>query len=325
MLTSPNSSPLRRHSSIHVAVAIALGSHFVFSRLRARQRQGRVCTGSSGASSAWAMSLLPPVSGYPTYVLLALVASLAYVSFLYARQLAVTLNRDCCNSTSASSFEDPCHTKRLPVPSIHSEPCKSVTVVFPAYNESTRMDPAVEEAIDFLNVKRKRTPNFSFEIIIVDDGSTDDTYQHAMKYVQRLGIDTCRVLRFAANRGKGAAVRAGVLAARGELILFADSDGATQFSDFDRLHARIKDVAVSTVKSEDASMFSGIADKQGVVVGSRAYLESSEAVTQRQWYRNVLMHGFHALVTLVAGKGVKDTQCGFKVRPSLHCHVALRS
>jgi dolichyl-phosphate beta-glucosyltransferase len=255
---------------------------------------------------------------YVFYAFLAALCSATCVAYVSARKMVQALNRDCCNSTSASTFEDPWHAKRLPVPSIHSEPSKSLTVIFPAYNESSRMDPALEEAVEFLNVKRKRDPNFSFEIIVVDDGSTDDTYQHGMTYVQRLGIDTFRVLRFACNQGKGAAVRAGVLASRGQLILFADADGATQFSDFDRLHERMKGIAASASQSEDSSMFSGIASKHGFLAGSRAHLESSEAVTKRQWYRNAMMHGFHALVTVVAGKGIKDTQCGFKVRTSMN-------
>ena len=257
---------------------------------------------------------LSAIAHYLLYAAVALASAAVTWAALSFRKLVGALNRDCCNSTTATTFEDPWHAKRLPVPSIHSEPCKSLTVVFPAYNEGSRMDPAIEEAIDFLNLKRKRQPNFSYEIIVVDDGSTDETYQHGMKYVQRLGIDTCRVLRFAANRGKGAAVRAGVLAARGELILFADSDGATQFSDFDRLQERMVAIAASPLPHQGSSLLAGRIDtKHGLVAGSRAHLERSDVVTKRQWYRNVLMHGFHALVMMVAGKSIKDTQCGFKV------------
>jgi dolichyl-phosphate beta-glucosyltransferase len=266
----------------------------------------------------WPVTMMFGVHPFPyislVYALLSSAACLLVVTgWFFWSSLVQSLNEDCCNSTQASSFEDPWNAKRLPVPSIHSEPCKSLTVVFPAYNESTRIDPAIEEAIEFLIVKRKRELNFSYEIIVVDDGSTDDTYEHGMNYVQKYGLDTFRVLRFPVNKGKGAAVRAGILAARGELILFADSDGATQFNDFTRLSARLKDIAVSTSQSEDSSVFSSIADKHGFVAGSRAYMEISDAVSQRQWWRNVMMHGFHFLVTLVAGKGVRDTQCGFKV------------
>lgn len=245
----------------------------------------------------------------------ALTASAAglYVLFTYIRRVAGTLDRDCWDSTSAASFEDPHSATRLPVPSIHSDASKVLTVVFPAYNESARMGAAIDEAIEFLTVKRKRDRNFTYELIVVDDGSTDDTYQRALKFTQRLGIDTFRVLRFAANRGKGAAVRAGVLAARGQTILFADSDGATQFSDFDSLNTRLKEIAASPTKSENSSLFSSIAGQHGLVAGSRAHLERSEVVAKRRWYRNVMMRGFHALVTMVAGKQVRDTQCGFKV------------
>jgi dolichyl-phosphate beta-glucosyltransferase len=224
------------------------------------------------------------------------------------------LDEDCAQSNRTFLLEDPNSSKRIPAPSIHSDASKSLTVVFPAYNESGRVEPAIEEAIEFLNNKRKRShDSFSYEIIVVDDGSIDDTYEFGMKFVGRLGLDNFRVIRLPVNKGKGAAVRSGVLISRGELILFADSDGATQFSDFDRLHSRMKEIASDPSPKVTKQLFSSIADKHGFVAGSRAHLESTEAVTKREWYRNMMMHGFHFLVTLVAGNRMRDTQCGFKV------------
>lgn len=244
-------------------------------------------------------------------------ASLAAMAWLMLRLLSrfmYNLNKQCISDSEGRTFEDPHQTRQIPVPSIHADPSKTLTVVFPAYNESGRMNAAIDEALEFLCIKRKKDLNFSFEVIIVDDGSKDDTYRRAMEYVDRCGIDTFRVLRLPVNKGKGAAVRAGMLAARGEILLFADSDGATKFSDLDQLHARLESIVRGQTGESKGSLFRTIADAHGMVVGSRAYLEHTKAVAQRHWFRNFLMHGFHFLVTLVAGPGVKDTQCGYKVR-----------
>jgi dolichyl-phosphate beta-glucosyltransferase len=224
------------------------------------------------------------------------------------------LDEDCAQANRTFLLEDPNSSKRAHAPSIYSDASKSLTVVFPAYKESGRIEPAIEEAVEFLNNKRRSSrDSFSYEIIVVDDGSPDDTYGCAMKFVGRLGLDTFRVIRLPINRGKGAAVRSGVLIARGELILFADSDGATQFSDFERLHSRMKEIAIDPTPETSKQFPSSIADKEGFVAGSRAHLEATEAVIKRQWYRNLMMHVFHGLVTMVAGKRIRDTQCGFKV------------
>lgn len=246
-----------------------------------------------------------------------LVTSVMATAWIVLRLLSrfmETLNKQCIAECEGRTFEDPHQTRQIPVPSIHADPSKTLTVVFPAYNESGRMNAAIDEALEFLSIKRKKDLNFSYEVIIVDDGSEDDTYSRAMDYVDRCGIDTVRVLRLPANRGKGAAVRAGMLAGRGEILLFADSDGATKFSDLDRLHERLESLVQGQTGGSKSSLFRTIADAHGVVVGSRAYLEHTKVVAQRHWFRNFLMHGFHFLVTLVAGPGVKDTQCGFKVR-----------
>lgn len=249
---------------------------------------------------------------------LILATSVTAVAWIVARllsRLMENLNKQCIAECEGRTFEDPHQTRQIPVPSIHAEPSKTLTVVFPAYNESARINAAVDEALEFLSIKRKRDPQFSYEVIIVDDGSKDDTYTRAMEYVERCGIDTFRVLRLPVNRGKGAAVRAGMLAARGELLLFADSDGATKFSELDKLHMRLNSMVDSQATNSKGSLFQTIADSHGMVVGSRAYLTHTKAVAQRHWFRNLLMHGFHFLVTLVAGPGVKDTQCGYKVWP----------
>lgn len=261
---------------------------------------------------------LPDGFSTANFVYAASVGLVGWAAVLLLQSIMKVLNTECIEATpSGLTFEDPDSPSKLPVPSIHSDPAKTITVVFPAYNEGSRLKAAVDEAVEYLTLKRKRDSRFSYEIIIVDDGSTDDTYAKAMKFVQRYGLDTVRVLRLPVNKGKGAAVRAGILAGRGETLLFADSDGATQFCDVDKLSTKLdsisKGVGKSGQESTAASAFQTVADRHGMVIGSRAHLEHTAAVAKRHWGRNLLMHGFHFLVLLVAGPGVKDTQCGFKV------------
>ena len=126
-----------------------------------------------------------------------------------------------------------------------------------------------------------------------------------------------------------------MLCARGENVLFMDADGATRVSEVERLEAKLKELtagttgalrdAMSTANGHAiATAASGAVEKLatatvgadrstlGFVLGSRAHLQDA-AMAQRTWVRNVLMHGFHALVTLVVGRAIRDTQCGFKV------------
>nr|ADD24294.1 Dolichyl-phosphate beta-glucosyltransferase [Lepeophtheirus salmonis] len=96
------------------------------------------------------------------------------------------------------------------------------------------------------------------------------------------------------NRGKGGAVRMGVLRARGRNILFVDADGATKFSDLEKLEASMK------------------SEKGDLICGSRAHLET-DSIAARSAFRTVLMKGFHFCVWLFGSKSVLDTQCGFKL------------
>lgn len=90
-----------------------------------------------------------------------------------------------------------------------------------------------------------------------------------------------------------------MLSARGQQLLFADADGATKFSDLDKLDTEMQAL---TSNWQDPA----------IVIGSRAHLEE-EAIASRSIFRTILMHGFHFLVWLFAVRGIKDTQCGFKL------------
>ncbi|KAG0279302.1 dolichyl-phosphate beta-glucosyltransferase [Linnemannia exigua] len=177
-------------------------------------------------------------------------------------------------------------------------PQKTLSVVVPAYNESERLPIMMKETLDFLKEKSKRDTGFTYEILIVDDGSQDSTVRVALEMAEKEGIQDIMVLSFEKNRGKGGAVIQGMQYTRGEYILMVDADGATRFSDLDALEAKLK----ATER-----------DGFGVAVGSRAHMVKTDAVVKRSFIRNFLMYSFHKVVYILGCRGIEDTQCGFKL------------
>jgi len=163
-----------------------------------------------------------------------------------------------------------------------------LSVVIPAYNEADRLPPYLAAITKYLEYRALRS-----EILVVDDGSTDST----ATIVHRLSAETpvIRLLRLRRNLGKGGAVRAGVLAAEGELILIADADGATPIAEIERLEVEL-------------------ANGADIAIGSR-YLASRDARyhVQARWHRSVLGDIFNTLIQLLGLRGITDTQCGFKL------------
>lgn len=182
---------------------------------------------------------------------------------------------------------------RCDFPSLDDEASVDLTVVVPAFNEEQRLPKMLEECTSYLTKGRD-----SFEVIVVDDGSSDSTSEVALQWSKKLGSDRLRVLTLQKNLGKGGAVRRGMLVGRGKHLLFADADGATTFSE-------IAKVKAAMAKTEEH-------DGHGVVCGSRAHLES-ESIATRSLLRTVLMYGFHLCVSIFGCRSIRDTQCGFKL------------
>ncbi|KHJ85835.1 RNA polymerase Rpb3/Rpb11 dimerization domain protein [Oesophagostomum dentatum] len=169
-------------------------------------------------------------------------------------------------------------------------------------NEQERLPKMLDECLEYLMERKKNDDSFSFEVLVVDDGSTDRTADVGVEYGLKYdGI--VKVLKLERNLGKGGAVRSGVMHSSGKLILFADADGATKFSDVERLEKGL--LRMSGGPPVDESF-------PAVIVGSRAHMEA-EAVATRSFFRTMLMHGFHLLVWLFSCRTVRDTQCGFKL------------
>uniref|UniRef100_T1JCG4 Dolichyl-phosphate beta-glucosyltransferase n=1 Tax=Strigamia maritima TaxID=126957 RepID=T1JCG4_STRMM len=197
-------------------------------------------------------------------------------------------------------FTDPMSNSRRSFPSLEEPGSVHLSVIVPAYNEEMRLPKMLNECLDYLEMKIKEKSSFSYEVIIVDDGSKDSTTQIGLKYSKQFGCNKIRVLTLVNNRGKGGAVKLGLLSARGEYLLFADADGATKFSELDKLKTCIEKMTKNPEIDEK------------IVVGSRAHLEQ-ESVVQRSIFRTFLMYGFHFLVWFFCVRNVKDTQCGFKL------------
>ncbi|KAM9333127.1 dolichyl-phosphate beta-glucosyltransferase [Pholidichthys leucotaenia] len=184
-------------------------------------------------------------------------------------------------------------------PSLHDPYSRELSVVVPAYNEELRLPMMMDEAMEYLKNRQKQNSSFTYEVIVVDDGSKDKTTEVGLKYMRKYGADKVRVLTLVKNRGKGGAVRMGTLSSRGKVILMADADGATKFCDIEKVEAGLDSLNPK-------------AENMAISCGSRAHLEK-ESVAQRSVFRTFLMYGFHFLVWFFCVKGIRDTQCGFKL------------
>jgi dolichyl-phosphate beta-glucosyltransferase len=166
-----------------------------------------------------------------------------------------------------------------------SEPFLSI--VIPAYNEALRLGSTLEKARRYLGSR-----NYSGELIVVDDGSTDRTAD-LLEEMQR-HHPAVRVLRNERNCGKGFSVRRGVLEARGELVLFTDADLSASIEETNKLLAALES------SGADAA------------VGSRALQRRLIGVHQ-PWWREWAGRAFNRLVRLFTGLKIRDTQCGLKL------------
>jgi len=162
-----------------------------------------------------------------------------------------------------------------------------ISVVLPAYNELGRLP----EYLDCIRTYCQAEFGGAYEVVVVDDGSSDglDEYLEQMA----AGWSVLSVIRHATNQGKGAAVRTGMLSGRGELLLFADADGATPIGEERKLRRAIE-------RGVDIAVGSRVARHQGAAV-------------QRSWSRAVQAWAFRQFVHRSLPLPIRDTQCGFKM------------
>ncbi len=162
----------------------------------------------------------------------------------------------------------------------------SISVIIPAYNEAQRLPITLRRVREYFTA-----PANDFEIIVVDDGSTDATESEVIKAASEFpGI---RLIKNETNRGKGFSVRRGILASTKDLILMTDAD-------------------LSTPIEEIAKLLPFVQNDFDITIGSRAMAESDLAVRQ-PWYREGMGKIFNIFVRAMILGGIKDTQCGFKL------------
>lgn len=160
-----------------------------------------------------------------------------------------------------------------------------LSIVIPAYNEEKRIEETLEKILNYL-----KTKNYQYEIIVVDDGSSDNT----VKVLETIAKENKNIfiLKNEQNSGKGYSVRKGVLESKGDYILFSDADLSTPIEEVEKLLHWLN---------------------QGfdVTIGSRGLKESDIKIHQ-PFYRELMGKFFNFLVQTLLIKGIKDTQCGFK-------------
>ena len=161
-----------------------------------------------------------------------------------------------------------------------------LTVIIPAYNEEKRLGGTLEKIRAYLDGKP-----WSYEVIVVDDGSRDGTVDLVEKWEKQ--YPQLRHVKNASNRGKGFSVRNGMLRGKGRLLLFTDSDLSTPIEDIDKLMDAID----------------GGCD---IAIGSRA-VEGSDIVVSQPAYRVFMGKVFNLLVRIIFASSIRDTQCGFKL------------
>lgn len=160
-----------------------------------------------------------------------------------------------------------------------------LSVVVPAFNEELRIGSTLEQICKYLSGQP-----YSWEIVLVDDGSQDDTITVARR---SMGSQPLHIVSHERNQGKGAAIKHGMGAARGRVRLFSDADLSTPIEEVSRL-------------------LQALEEGYDIAIGSRG-LQESRLELRQAWYREMMGRFFNLLVRLLVVGGIKDTQCGFKL------------
>lgn len=163
-----------------------------------------------------------------------------------------------------------------------------LSIVIPAYNEETRLPATLRIILECM----ERTWPGNFEILVVDDGSSDRTAELAEEFARRRG--EVRLLRNPGNRGKGYSVRHGMLEARGDWVLFTDADLSAPIEELEKLRAAVE------------------RERAAIAIGSRA-LDRSLIGVHQPWWREWAGRIFNRIMRVVVGLPFRDTQCGFKL------------
>ncbi len=164
---------------------------------------------------------------------------------------------------------------------------KIISIVIPAYNEEKRIKGSLSETCAFLN-----NSGWNYEIIVVDDGSSDGTSQIVESMVTYFPNVT--LVRYEKNKGKGHALRTGVLLTKGDFVLVMDADLSTPIEELQKLMPHLSGGGFD------------------IAIGSRA-LALSDIIKKQPWWRRGMGKTFNQIVKMLVIGGFSDTQCGFKL------------
>ncbi len=170
---------------------------------------------------------------------------------------------------------------------LRSDSVPDISVVIPAYNEAERLPGTLLAAENYFG-----TRNLSREILIVDDGSQDDTVKICANLRDK--ITGLQILCNGRNRGKGFSVRHGILEASGPFVLMMDADQSSPMEELDKLLPPVRD------------------GQSDIAIGSRS-LKESQILVHQPLYREPLGFLYNNIIQLLVLKGIQDTQCGFKL------------
>lgn len=165
-------------------------------------------------------------------------------------------------------------------------PSPYYSIIVPAYNEAERIGNSLERVLDHI-----ASSKWSAEIIVVNDGSSDNTAAIVSDFARRNPV--VRLIENPGNRGKGYTVKHGVMNASGQVLLFTDADLSSPIEEASKLFAPIEN---------------GVAD---VAIGSR-YLDSELQTRKQPIHRRMLGRTFNLALRAILGLSYVDTQCGFK-------------
>lgn len=161
-----------------------------------------------------------------------------------------------------------------------------LSIVIPAYNEALRIGDTLDRIGDYL-----KSCGYSSEIIVVDDGSHDDTEKVVRKTAEKHSAIV--LLQNGMNKGKGYSVKRGILSSRGRFVLMSDAD-------------------LSTPIEEIGKLFKELEEGYDIAIGSRS-VSGSKVLKRQTWYRQLMGKIFNKIVQAIAVSGIRDTQCGFKL------------
>lgn len=163
-----------------------------------------------------------------------------------------------------------------------------LSVIIPALNEEKRIGATIFDVDKYLSRQK-----YGYEIIVVSDGSTDKTVDVVKKYKQL--VKNLEVIDNLENRGKGAAVRQGMLGAKGKYRIFMDADNSASIQHFEKMEHLFE-------------------NGYHIVVGTRDKRDSKEAKQEpaQSFFRRIPGEASNILTQIIAFQGMRDTQCGFK-------------